>query len=289
VLRHKLAQFSIFTAIFIASFLLFSCAKEESLPPIIESELNSVELQEKLWIAEESGNHDEAKRLKFIIISALKNENCIYLDKNIGGLSKKKVIKCDHGVEGVFKIKNIPYPMEEPTLLSESVGQPMLGGLGLSDANAEIASYELDVLLHLNIIPVTVKKIGRDVIGSAQYFVKNATKVPEDLNIKGFRRMKIVDYIINNSDRHKENWIYLPNSNRIVAIDHSRAFRDAEYHDTPPPSLETVLQYLKEEPEVSSTLRSLSDEDVKTVLAPFLTHYHISGVITRINLIQKGL
>jgi hypothetical protein len=160
----------------------------------------------------------------------------------------------------------------------------------LSDANAEVAAYQLDELFRLNVVPITVlrgiKGIGS---GSAQYYVKNASFLADDLNTPGYRRIKILDYIINNSDRHDQNGLYLALSNRAVAIDNGRSFRPEETPPHAPEPLETILTYLQSEPDLSTTLQTVSDRDVRKVLEPYLRMIYIQGVLDRIHAIQKHL
>ena len=199
-------------------------------------------------------------------------------------------MKCEHGIHGIFKIKQIPFPWEEPTALIEDSRRPVLAGIPLSDANAELAAYAMDALLELNVVPITVKrKIRRVGIGSVQYFMKNVTGIEEDTMIFGFRKMKILDYIIHNCDRHTKNWLYLSSSKRIVAIDQGRSFRDEEHPPVPPPSISTILIYLTQEPALCKRLQQITDQEIKRTLAPYLRNFSIRKVIERIHTLQIEL
>jgi hypothetical protein len=97
---------------------------------------------------------------------------------------------------------------------------------------AEVAAYEVDKLLGLNMVPPTiVRRIGPD-NGSLQLWVENCKLYKEMMNqpppnpvewSHQLSRMKMFDNLIKNQDRNAQNFLVDPDWH-IVLIDHSRAF-----------------------------------------------------------------
>ena len=150
----------------------------------------------------------------------------------------------------------------------------------------------MDALLQLNVVPTTLRRVVPGVgVGSAQYYVKNTTEIKRDLAqaLISFKKMLILDYLNNNSDRHSGNWLYLASSNRIVAIDNGRSFRDETTPPVAPPTLDQVLGYLQSEPALTLTLKQMTDSKIDAALNPYLRNYLIQKVLSRIHNIQNKL
>jgi hypothetical protein len=100
---------------------------------------------------------------------------------------------------------------------------------------AEIAAYELDKLLGLQMVPPTVERKVKGETGSAQMWVddvvllktKDGTSAPDLVawNREVFRQ-RIFDNLIANIDRNQGNLLLDPIWN-LILIDHSRAFTAA--------------------------------------------------------------
>ncbi len=101
----------------------------------------------------------------------------------------------------------------------------------------EIAAYEMDKLLALDMIPPTVEREFQGKSGSLQYWIKSEMsdleRMEKKISIprKDARRwndykylMRAFDSLIGNEDRTQENICYAENW-RIILIDHSRSFR----------------------------------------------------------------
>lgn len=98
---------------------------------------------------------------------------------------------------------------------------------------AEIAAYELDKLVGLGMVPPTVaRRVGSE-MGSLQLWVPGC-KLYKEVEGKftmtpafsqDISRMKMFDNLIFNDDRNAGNFL-LDEEDRVVLIDHSRAFID---------------------------------------------------------------
>ncbi len=100
---------------------------------------------------------------------------------------------------------------------------------------SEIAAYELDKLLNLNMVPVTVEKRVRGELGAAAMWVAPAQSfdelggrpTPPDEYRRQWnhqnRSAVMFDNLICNTDSNLGNWLIDPAWN-IILIDHSRAF-----------------------------------------------------------------
>ena len=114
---------------------------------------------------------------------------------------------------------------------------------------SEIAAYELDKMLGLNMVPPTVEKRVNGDLGAAVYWVKGAQTfkelggVPGQKGVKGppaahiayfmkdMTKAKMFDNLIGNIDPNLGNWL-LDDQWNIILIDHSRSFTDTKelYH-----------------------------------------------------------
>jgi len=97
----------------------------------------------------------------------------------------------------------------------------------------EVAAYEISRLLGWHLVPPTILREGPHGIGSVQLYVHNDEddhyfSVQADARYAdAFRRMALLDYVINNADR-KSGHCLVDYDHRIWAIDHGVCF-GAEY------------------------------------------------------------
>lgn len=99
---------------------------------------------------------------------------------------------------------------------------------------SEIAAYELDKLLDLGMVPVTVEKRVEGQLMSAQLWVENCVwlktlKGQQSPDIDGWNRQvhrqRLFDNLIANIDRNEGNLLVLRSPEwNLVLVDHSRAF-----------------------------------------------------------------
>jgi hypothetical protein len=97
---------------------------------------------------------------------------------------------------------------------------------------AEIAAYELDKLLKLDMVPPSVERQLEGSRGAAQLWVEDVTNLTRDASPGGSDRaywgsqvvrMKMFDNLIGNRDRNQGNILHDTAWN-LILLDHSRAF-----------------------------------------------------------------
>ena len=96
---------------------------------------------------------------------------------------------------------------------------------------AEVAAYELDKMLGLDMVPPTVVRRIKGNLGSLQLWVEGSDtykrlqpKVPQTPQFsQQISRMKMFDNLVFNDDRNAGNFM-LDESWNVILIDHSRAF-----------------------------------------------------------------
>lgn len=106
----------------------------------------------------------------------------------------------------------------------------------------EIAAYEMDKLLGLNMVPTTVERVFNGKKGSLQFWMKlemdelermeqNVGIPPSKADNWTKRRylMLAFDSLIGNEDRTQENVCYTKDW-RLILIDHSQSFRSSRKH-----------------------------------------------------------
>ena len=104
----------------------------------------------------------------------------------------------------------------------------------------EIAAYQMDRLLGLNMTPPTVEKRFRGDRGSCQLWIEDTITLLDKTDkkiplppVKTFAYNRAVylqrafDNLIANEDRHQQNLLYTPDW-RTIFIDHSRSFRTSK-------------------------------------------------------------
>jgi hypothetical protein len=150
----------------------------------------------------------------------------------------------------------------------------------------ELAAYQLDRLLGLDMVPVTVKRSVKNRRGVLQFWVDNSINVRRMLEQKKqpdgwcpvgpqYNLMNVFDVLTYNSDRTQENALFTQDW-MLVLIDHSRAFRTLSGNPT--------LLYkggVKVPAALAERLKRLDRETLKTRLGSNLQLRQIDALLKR--------
>lgn len=166
----------------------------------------------------------------------------------------------------------------------------------------EIAAYELDKLIGLNMIPPTVEREFEGRRGALSYWAKSKTSLlrMQEQNIEIPRavlpqadKMKYLtrawDCLIGNEDRTQQNVLYTEDW-RMILIDHSRAFRSSgkfsrqlmfgrngikKFADGKPILFRRLPRSFVEK------IKALDFPTLKAAVGPYLTDQEIEAVLKR--------
>ncbi|HSC06500.1 MAG TPA: metallophosphoesterase [Steroidobacteraceae bacterium] len=150
----------------------------------------------------------------------------------------------------------------------------------------ELAAYQLDRLLGLDMVPVTVKRSIKNRRGVLQFWVDNSINVRRMLEQKKqpdgwcpvgpqYNLMNVFDVLTYNSDRTQENALFTQDW-MLVLIDHTRAFRTLSGNPT--------LLYkggVQVPASLAERLKRLDRETLKTRLGPSLQLRQIDALLKR--------
>lgn len=227
--------------------------------------------QLNIWKHRSENSLVNADQLESTLEDILIN-GAILADEPIGiGVSGARLLELDNEVKGVFKV----------------------GDNWASDITSEIAAYKVDKIFNFDLVPITVqRKIGNEK-GSVQLFVseaKMASEVKSAIIIKENRaKLEILDYLILNSDRHKDNYL-ISQHGKIIAIDHGISFNNSSHaykSKRRPIFTQKVFDYLgtQEGKKLMSVLKSTTDKEIKKELRGILKEKNIRSLIIRKNFI----
>lgn len=148
----------------------------------------------------------------------------------------------------------------------------------------EVAAYELDKLLNLNMVPVTVERFYNGKRGSLQLWIENAMtererkeKNLEAVNAKDWNRqifkVRLFDRLIYNIDRNLGNLLITPDW-KIWMIDHSRCFKnlDGVQH---PKDLSSFSRSLIQ------AIRKLDEKSIRERCGKYLSAIEIRMILKR--------
>ena len=170
----------------------------------------------------------------------------------------------------------------------------------------EIAAYEMDKLVGLNMVPPTAEIRFQGDRGSCQLWEesemsllqKNENKVPVPPGLKTVNWNKATylqrafDNLIANEDRHAKN-ILITKDWRMILIDHSRSFRSSkkftanliftEKHKEGPKLMSMLPRAFVEK------IKGLTFEMIKGAVGEYLTDDEINAILVRKELILKEM
>jgi len=168
----------------------------------------------------------------------------------------------------------------------------------------EIAAYQFDKYLELNMVPPTVEKRLHDNRGSCQLWVEAKMTMKDKVEKKvavpprfvfGYNRalnlQRAFDNLIGNEDRHQNNYL-ITEDWRVILIDHSRSFRTGKKWTNELPYGEKNKEglVLKTMPkEMLEKMKALDAASVKAVVGGYLTDEEIAALLARRDLIVKHI
>jgi len=170
----------------------------------------------------------------------------------------------------------------------------------------EVAGYELDKLLGLNMVPPTVERRFQERRGSLQIWVddtKSLRKLNEEkikppsykifYNNRNLFLQRAFDNLIGNEDRHQDNYLIVMKDWRMILIDHSRSFRSSgkfikqltytEKHPEGPMIMKELPKAFFEK------IKGLTSEQIKGAVGEYLSDDEIKAVMIRKDLIIKEI
>jgi hypothetical protein len=162
---------------------------------------------------------------------------------------------------------------------------------------SEIAAYEFDKVLGLDMIPPTVEKRVEGNLGAAVMWAsptrsfKDLGGVPGQANVQGpppammaawvrqITRAKMFDNLIGNTDPNLGNWLVDPAWN-LILIDHTRAFTNTKnlYH-----------QLSQVDTELWDKMKALDEPALTAALGEWLEKDAIKGVFERRARMQQAI
>jgi hypothetical protein len=168
----------------------------------------------------------------------------------------------------------------------------------------EIAAYQLDKHLSLNMVPPTVEKRLRGNPGSCQIWVEAKMTMKDKVEKKvavpprfvfsynrALNLQRAFDNLIGNEDRHQKNYL-ITEDWRVILIDHSRSFRTGKKWTAELPYGEKNKEglVLKTMPkEMLEKMKALDAASVKAVVGGYLTDEEIAALLARRDLIVKHI
>ena len=155
----------------------------------------------------------------------------------------------------------------------------------------EIAGYEMDKLLELNMVPPKVERRVKGTIGVAVMWATNTKSfkdlggvpsVPpryQDMWNKQLIRAKMFHNFIGDSDPNLGNWLVDPAWN-LILIDHSRAFGTNK---------DMAHQLTRVDRDLWDRMKALTEEQVNTTLGAWLEPKQIRAIFERRDLMQRKI
>ncbi len=169
----------------------------------------------------------------------------------------------------------------------------------------EIAAYQMDKLLGLNMVPPTVEKTFDEKKGSLQFWIsgtmsdldriENNVQMPES-QIYYWENSKYLtrafDCIIANDDRTQQNIRYTKDW-RTILIDHSRAFRSTKKHTKNlvygKNGLKEGVIFRRLPRKFVENVKVLNFDQIKDAVGSYLTNREINAILSRKDIFLKEI
>jgi hypothetical protein len=183
---------------------------------------------------------------------------------------------------GVTKPKRVFFAEGSP--VSSAAWKPLKPGVrkGYWESyKSEIAAYELDKLLDMQMVPPTVERQIDGETGAIVFWLDGVKGWQKDRPVRGpepewskqISRMKLFDLLIANIDRNQGNLLYDADWH-LFLIDHSRAFTDRKKLSGIAP-IQTVDRALWQR------IDALTRDDLERVLGPWIDEKAIDATFVR--------
>lgn len=154
----------------------------------------------------------------------------------------------------------------------------------------EVAAYELDKLIGLGMVPVTVERTYDGKRGSCQFFIDSVMAEADRVQKKiqppnglewneQVAKIRLFDNLIYNTDRHLNN-LRITSDWKIRLIDHSRSFRPFD-------QLKDPKQLTRFSRALLAKLEELNEPILKERMGKYLSPYQIQGLLKRRDAILK--
>lgn len=148
----------------------------------------------------------------------------------------------------------------------------------------EVAAYELDKLLGLDMVPVTIERTYNGHKGSLQFWIDNCIMESDRLKRKlnppdptswkqQIFKVRVFDNLVYNIDRNLGNLLITPEW-KCYMIDHSRSFKNVDALKSP-----KDLTYFSRS--LIESLQKLDEQTVKTRCEKYLTLYEVKTMLRR--------
>jgi hypothetical protein len=193
----------------------------------------------------------------------------------------------------IARVEKLPIGVTRPKRVFFAPGHPIASAAwkplrpgryaGFQESyRSEIAAYELDKLLDLDMVPPTVERKVSGEAGAAMLWVENVSPWDMKANIRGpdpvawareLVRMKMFDQLSGNIDRNQGNLLY-DGEYHLVLIDHSRAF----VHDA---DLSKYQRYLFVDRPLWERMQALTLESVQPTLGRWLSKGTLLAMLQR--------
>jgi hypothetical protein len=194
----------------------------------------------------------------------------------------------------IVSVEDVGMGVTKPSRVDLKRGDVTLGGAyknlkpgrhgGYWDSyQAEIAAYEIDKLLDLNMVPPTVERRVNKNLGSLQYWVEDCKLFRDVMDTTPhtvewshqLSRMKLFDILISNDDRNAQNFLVDPD-HHVILIDHSRGFVTGKKILDDPTKLPQQFDR-----KVVEKMKALDKDTLESVLKPYLQGGQIKAILER--------